>query len=104
MKYAYNVYRARLRATAIVLGIMSVAFPCGAVRAQLPVSGRPVPELKAFDDAMQSYMSTMGITAGVLAVSVDGCIVYQRGFGYLIPPPGEVNLPENTPMRLATRA
>ena len=63
-------------------------------RAQLPVSGIYVPERDIFDLTMQQIMSNFDIDAGVLAVSNNGVIVYQRGFGF--------STPENTPMRLAS--
>lgn len=66
----------------------------GSAHAQLPASGVPVPELSVFDNVMQAYMDGNGINAGVLAVSVDGVVVYQRGFG--------VGIPENMPMRIAS--
>ncbi len=71
----------------------------GIAAAGLPVTGWPVPELQVFDDAMQNYMATYGISAGVLAVMRDGCVVYQRGFGtnYDGNP-----LSENTPFRIAS--
>ncbi len=57
------------------------------------IHGVPVPELSDWDTAMQSFMSGNDITAGVLAVArSDGTIIYQRGF----------NVPENTPMRIAS--
>ncbi|NOT02304.1 MAG: serine hydrolase [Phycisphaerales bacterium] len=67
--------------------------------AGVPVSGVPVPNLAAFDDAMITYMEDYNIDEGVLAVSHDGCIVYQRGFG--VSRYG-VTTPENTPMRIAS--
>ena len=66
----------------------------------LPVSGVLVPELAVFDTAMSDFMVDRRITAGVLGVMRDGCIVYQRGFGWRVPE--SANLPENTPMRLAS--
>lgn len=62
--------------------------------AQLPVYGKHVSELTAFDDLMQQFMNVNDIPEGVLAVGKDGFVVYQRAFGG--------NLPENTPMRLAS--
>jgi CubicO group peptidase (beta-lactamase class C family) len=59
-----------------------------------------VQELVIFDMLMQNYMADNDLDAGVLAISIDGCAVYQRGFGYarnMTDP-----LPENTPMRLAS--
>lgn len=70
--------------------------------AQLPVTGWPVPELQAFDNAMQDFMAANGLTGGVLALSKDGCIIYQRGFGQMHPPPDYTPMPENTPMRIAS--
>jgi len=68
---------------------------CAAAHAgDLPVQGRPVPSLSIFDDVMQLYMDFYDINAGVLAVSVNGRVVYQRGFG--------PSISENTPMRLAS--
>lgn len=66
----------------------------GKAGAQLPVAGVPVAEFAIFDNVMQAYMSGQGIESGILAVSKDGVIVYQRGFG--------TGVPENTPMRLAS--
>ncbi len=65
----------------------------------LPVTGVPVPELADFDQAMQDLMAEHELEGGVLAVSKDGCVVYQRGFGWLSE---SYPLPENTLMRLAS--
>lgn len=69
-------------------------------RGGLPVTGVSVPNLSAFDDIMQNFMADHGIDAGVLAVSRNGCIVYQRGFGIHVPTGNA--LAENTPMRIAS--
>lgn len=69
-------------------------------RAQIPVSGVPVPELQAFDNTMLGYMLSKGINAGVLGVMKDGCIVYQRGFGVGFR--GWNFVPEHTPFRIAS--
>ena len=79
---------------------MVMLFQTGAARADLPVTGVPVPELVIFDMLMQSFMADNGLEGGILAISKDGCIVYQRGFGYAYN--GTDPLPENTPMRLAS--
>ncbi|MGD2111329.1 MAG: serine hydrolase domain-containing protein, partial [Phycisphaerae bacterium] len=70
--------------------------------AGLPQSGWYVPELSIFDDVMQDVMEAEGVTGGVLAISVDGRIVYQRGFGWLDDPADGRFMPENTPMRIAS--
>lgn len=44
------------------------------------VSGLPVAGLDAFDQAMITYMTARGISAGTLAVSHEGRLVYARGF------------------------
>lgn len=56
------------------------------------VTGVAVPELAAFDTTMVNFMNANGIDRGVLAVSNNGCIVYQRGFDW----------PENGAFRLAS--
>lgn len=50
--------------------------------AGLPMSGFPVAELKAYDDAMQKFMRERGIKAGTLAVMKDGRLVLSRSYGY----------------------
>jgi CubicO group peptidase (beta-lactamase class C family) len=65
----------------------------------LPVTGVPVPELADFDLVMNNIMTVYGLERGVLAVSKDGDIIYQRGFGWLR---DSYPLPENTPMRVAS--
>ncbi|UCF14441.1 MAG: beta-lactamase family protein [Phycisphaerales bacterium] len=79
---------------------LAVSFQTGTTRAELPVTGVPVPALTAFDFAMQHFMEDYGLEGGILAVSKDGCVVYQRGFGYAYN--GIDPFPENTPMRLAS--
>lgn len=70
--------------------------------AGLPVTGVPVSELSMFDDAMQTFMQANGITAGVLAVSRDGCVIYHRGFGWSFYSAPLRPLPEIAPFRLAS--
>jgi N-acyl-D-amino-acid deacylase len=52
------------------------------VPAAVPVTGVAVESLKAFDDAMLEFMRKYEIQAGVLAVSKDGRIVLDRGYGW----------------------
>ena len=68
----------------------------------LPVMGKPIPELQAIDDAMQSYLQQYSPTGGVLAISRNGQVIYQRGFGYKHGSPNVELLYENTPMRIAS--
>jgi len=90
-----------MRPHLLLVGLAALAAPLApAARAQLPVSGRPVPSLTAFDDAMQDYMDDHDITAGVLGVMAEGRVVYLRGFGHKYN--GTTALPENALFRLAS--
>lgn len=72
-----------------------------AAQAQLPATGRSVSLLAWADSEMQSFMQTNDIRAGILAISHNGVIIYQRGFGYL--DSGEnTSLPENALVRIAS--
>ena len=79
----------------VMVGIQSISN----VRAQT-ISGVPVPELSLFEDAMISVIEDYNMNSGVLAISKDGYVVYQRGFGNDIQT--EIPIPENMPMRLAS--
>jgi len=48
----------------------------------LPMSGVAVPQLAAFDDAMQQYTAARGKKAGTLAIMKDGVVVFERGYGW----------------------
>ena len=63
----------------------------------LPVSGKPVPELAAFDAAMLNHMNQYGVEAGILGVMKDSEVVYLRGFGYLSPGIAGLGIP-GTPL------
>ena len=67
----------------------------------LPMSGEFVPELAAFDDAMQDYMKTRSIKAGALAVMRNGELLYERGFGWL-DEAMTIELPPDALFRLAS--
>lgn len=84
---------------ALYAGFSAMYAPAFAQSAETPISGRPVLEFGWLDEEMVSYMERREITAGVLGIMRDGRIVYLRGFGtdYY----GD-DLPENTPMRLAS--
>jgi CubicO group peptidase (beta-lactamase class C family) len=47
-----------------------------------PATGVDVPELAQFDTIMQDFMEDNGISAGVLGILRNNCIVYMRGFGW----------------------
>lgn len=63
-------------------------------------TGVTVPELTDFDDITEAFMEEYDIPCGVLGVAKDGCIVYQRGFGYNPSPLRPMS--EITPMRIAS--
>src|SRR4029434_307441 len=71
------------------------------VRAQLPISGRPVPALSYLDTIMTGFMEDPDrtISAGVLGVSRGGRVIFLHAYGELRP---GVNLPETALMRLAS--
>ena len=91
---AREKWRFPLRPSLLAAVALLAAALAGPARA-LPVTGQPVPNLAAFDQSMQDFMGQQGLGAGVLAVSKDGCVVYQRGFGTWMW--GFSPLPENTP-------
>ncbi|MFP6638767.1 MAG: hypothetical protein VCC04_00880, partial [Myxococcota bacterium] len=64
----------------------------------LPMSGNAVPELVAFDEAMDEFMEARGIEAGLLGVMKDGVVVLERGYGWKDAANTEV-LPGNSMMR-----
>jgi len=69
---------------AVVLGTcIGVVLPIAVNAVDLPESGMPVPELAVFDQAMKDFMAERDIEAGLLGIMKDGCIVYERGFGFM---------------------
>jgi N-acyl-D-amino-acid deacylase len=58
------------------------ATPAAEAPVAVPVTGAAVESLKAFDDAMLEFMRKYEIQAGVLAVSKDGKILLERGYGW----------------------
>jgi N-acyl-D-amino-acid deacylase len=73
----------------------------GTGHAQLPISGRPVPNLSNLDTIMVDFMTDEArtISAGVLGVSRGGRIVFLRAYGYLT---RDQPLPETALFRLAS--
>ncbi|NJN15723.1 MAG: beta-lactamase family protein [Oscillochloris sp.] len=60
-----------------------ILLPNGAVpKYDIPVRGKEVPELNAFDDAMVAFMQARDIPGGTLAVMKDGEVVLERGYGW----------------------
>lgn len=69
------------------------------IRGQLPVAGRPVPELAHIDTLVTSWMNAGNIDAAVIGIMRDGVVVYLRGFGWL---DDDVPMIENAKVRLAS--
>jgi len=90
------------RIAAIAACLLTVALAATPALGLLPVTGKPIPELQAIDDAMQTYCQQYSPTGGVLAISRNGSVIYQRGFGYKHGSPNPEFLYENTPMRIAS--
>jgi len=51
-------------------------------RAEIPVSGKPVPALSFLEEDIQTYMEESYVDAAVVGISRFGKIVYCRGFGW----------------------
>src|SRR5262245_29084049 len=83
---------------------LSILTTCGiamTAAAQLPVTGRSVSQLAWADSNMQSFMQAHDIRAGLLAISHNGVIIYQRGFGYHNEAE-TTSMPENALVRIAS--
>lgn len=65
--------------TALILSMIPATLPS---KAQTPVSGIPVRELSGLDTIVESLMTRYHSPGASLAVSVDGRLVYARGYGY----------------------
>jgi CubicO group peptidase (beta-lactamase class C family) len=85
-----------LRALLAVICLQSAA-----VADDIPIRGVPVPELADLDDAVIQVMSDDDILGCTVGVMRDGCVVYQRGFGWRNQN-GTQSMPENATMRLAS--
>jgi CubicO group peptidase (beta-lactamase class C family) len=79
-----------------------ILLPNGAVpQYDIPVTGTAVPALKAFDDAMVSFMQARNIPGGTLLVMKDGQVVLERGYGWK-DKNKTVAMPKNALLRLAS--
>ena len=63
--------------------------------AQAPISGQPVPSLSQLDTIMQQYMTQYHSPGASLSVSVDGRLVFARGYGYADVATGEFAQPDS---------
>ena len=80
--------------------LCAVALPA---QTAAPVSGQPVPSLAQLDTIMQQYMTQYHSPGANLSVSVDGRLVFARGYGYANTTTGEFVQPDSR-MRLASNS
>ena len=50
---------------------------------KIPVSGKNRPPIPALDQVMIEFVQKIGCTAGTLAISKNGKVLYERGYGWL---------------------
>lgn len=89
----------RLSTMAGALFVGALVASSSAYAGDLPVTGVPVPSLADFDALMLQFMDDVDLEGGVLAVSRNDRVVYQRGFGWLR---DGIEMPENTTFRVAS--
>ena len=74
-----------------------------AAQTAIPTSGQPVPSLAQLDTIMEQYMTQYNSPGANLSVSVDGRLVFARGYGYANTSTGEFVQPDSR-MRLASNS
>ena len=67
----------------------------------IPITGKPVPELSAFDDLMSRFMKEHNAAGATLAIAKGNRLLYSRGFGYADVDKQTLMQP-NTQMRIAS--
>jgi N-acyl-D-amino-acid deacylase len=87
-----------------LLAVVSLPLPAVALP---PAQGPAVPELAAFDRAMQEFMEKHDISAGQLAIMRGGVVVLDRAYGWQnktkdTPPQDLKLLPQGALMRVAS--
>lgn len=75
----------------------------GASHAQITVTGQPVPELAAFDNAIKTMMNNHGITAAELAVTWQGRLVMAHGYTRS-PGANDITVQPDSLMRIASNS
>jgi CubicO group peptidase (beta-lactamase class C family) len=73
-----HIKRIRNTLLAATMAVM-IAQPCNAA---LPITGVNVPELSGLDAVVTSWAQQYGVNAATLAVSRNGRLVYEKGYGY----------------------
>lgn len=87
--------RIRTSIVAVTLSLLLSASALG------QLSGRHIPELTWADTTMLNFMAEHGVSGGLLGIMKDGCIVYQRGFGWM-DDDQNITMPENALVRIAS--
>lgn len=77
------------------LGVVWMSLVTIDARSQMPISGKPVPSLSQLDTIMQTYMAQYNCPGASLAVTVDGRLVFARGYGYAKVDTGEFAQPDS---------
>src|ERR1039458_8394963 len=68
---------------------------CSVTAAQTPISGQSMPSLSQLDTIMQTYMTQYSSPGASLAVTVDGRLVFARGYGFAEVATGEFVQPDS---------
>lgn len=79
---------------ALCLAFILVSLPAFVI-AQTPISGKPQPSLSPLDTIMQQLMVQYSSPGASLSVSVNGRLVYARGYGYADLTTGEFVQPDS---------
>jgi CubicO group peptidase (beta-lactamase class C family) len=87
--------RSFTRKASQLLGASALCLAGMAAHAQTPISGQAVPSLSQLDTIMQTYMTQYSSPGASLAVTVDGRLVFARGYGYAKVDAGEFVQPDS---------
>ena len=81
--------------TALLMMSLSALWLAPPAVAQAPISGKPISSLSQLDTLMQSTMTKYSSPGATLAVTVDGRLVFARGYGYAKVDTGELVQPDS---------
>ncbi len=90
----------RRAAAALLMCLLASAL---SAQTAVPTSGQPVPSLTQLDTIMQQYMTQYKSPGASLSVTVDGRLIFARGYGYANTSTGEFVQPDSR-MRLASNS
>ena len=88
------VHQGRVLAHILVAGLIVLALSSFSA-AQSPISGQAVPSLAQLDTIMQAEMAQYTSPGATLAVTVNGKLVFARGYGYANTTTGELVQPDS---------